>query len=224
MDLLASLLSTADDRHLSRGERKALRAVVADCDLDGPGRRALQRELIDAIAERMTDSRDRALVAWLGDALALLAVDHTPKSQVNAWFGPGDPIADVLVTALAGAQSSIDAAVFTVTDDRVTDTLIRRHKDGVRVRLITDDDKSLDRGSDARRLERAGVPVAMDRSPHHFHHKFVVLDDRRLLNGSYNWTRSADLHNRENVLLTTDPRLVREYRGAFDAMWAELGD
>jgi phosphatidylserine/phosphatidylglycerophosphate/cardiolipin synthase-like enzyme len=63
----------------------------------------------------------------------------------------------------------------------------------------------------------------MDDTPHHFHHKFVVLDSSRLLNGSYNWTRSGDRYNHENLMLTTDPRLVHKYIQAFEEMWAELG-
>jgi mitochondrial cardiolipin hydrolase len=50
-------------------------------------------------------------------------------------------------------------------------------------------------GSDIGRLRNAGVPVRVDRVPAHMHHKFVVLDNRFLLNGSFNWTRSAVLDN-----------------------------
>ena len=58
---------------------------------------------------------------------------------------------------------------------------------------------------------------------HHFHHKFAVIDGHVLLNGSYNWTRSADMNNRENFMLSEEPTLVRRYARAFDALWAELG-
>ncbi|HHO49381.1 MAG TPA: hypothetical protein ENK18_00555, partial [Deltaproteobacteria bacterium] len=46
---------------------------------------------------------------------------------------------------------------------------------------------------------------------------------RTLVTGSYNWTRGADLNNRENFLITEDPSLVRAFSEAFEAMWSELG-
>ena len=89
--------------------------------------------------------------------------------------------------------------------------------------MLSDDDKSLDLGSDIERLAASGVPVAVDRSPHHMHHKFALFDGARLLTGSYNWTRSGDRYNHVNLMLTTDPRLVGKYVKAFEEMWVELG-
>jgi phosphatidylserine/phosphatidylglycerophosphate/cardiolipin synthase-like enzyme len=66
---------------------------------------------------------------------------------------------------------------------------------------------------------RAGVAVAVDRSPAHMHHKFAVFDRRILLSGSYNWTRGAADSNSENILVTGDPWLVRAYQAEFDGLW-----
>ena len=225
MDLFSALLSTGDDEYLSRGERRAIRALLADDPLPPSSRAAIRRQLIEAVAKRVRDPRDRKLIGWLGDVLALLDADAqgAQSPEARAWFGPDDGLADILVTSLAAAQESIDAAVFTITDDRVARILLSRHEAGVKVRILTDNDKAGDKGSDIRRLAAQGIPVVMDATPHHFHHKFAILDGRRLLNGSYNWTRSGDRYNHENLMLTTDPRLVKKYVTAFDEMWEELG-
>lgn len=225
MDLFSALLATGDDEVLSRGERRAIRALLADEPVTPQARAAVRRQLIDAVSKRVRDPRDRKLITWFGDVLSLLDADagSSPSPEARAWFGPDDGLADILVTSLAAARVSIDAAVFTITDDRVTRTLLTRHKAGVRVRILTDNDKAWDKGSDIRLLAASGVPVVMDDTPHHFHHKFAVLDGRRLLNGSYNWTRSGDRYNHENLMLTTDQRLVRKYAQAFEEMWSQLG-
>jgi phosphatidylserine/phosphatidylglycerophosphate/cardiolipin synthase-like enzyme len=88
---------------------------------------------------------------------------------------------------------------------------------------VTDDDKSYDRGSDIARFEKAGIPVKTDNSPAHMHHKFALFDRKLLLTGSYNWTRSAANHNHENVIVSSDPRLIAPFRTMFDRLWAELG-
>lgn len=90
------------------------------------------------------------------------------------------------------------------------------------MRIITDDEKSFDRGSDVQRLREAGVPVRVDGSEHHMHHKFALFDRVDLLTGSYNWTRSAANFNQENVVVTRDPRLVSAFSSMFDDLWSTL--
>lgn len=53
----------------------------------------------------------------------------------------------------------------------------------------------------------------------HMHHKFVLLDGRKLITGSFNWTVTAAQSNRENVIVTDDPELVRPYLDEFRRLW-----
>jgi len=227
-DLLDKLLSTADDRRLTRSERKATRALLTDAGLDAPARLRLLDQIFVATADRMRDPRDRETVGWLED-LVRIVISGGPEAPLKptpspwARFGPEEPMVESVLAFVADTRRSLDVAVFTLTDDRLSDALSQLHRRGVAVRLLTDNDKSWDRGSDVRRLQDAGLAIRMDRSEHHFHHKFAVRDGAVLLNGSYNWTRGADRHNRENFMVTHDPAMVSRYAGAFEEMWAALG-
>ena len=222
--LLDDLLSTADDEHLSRSERKALRALIEEADLDDRARAELVVRLVRSVGERLRDPRDRGLVDWLGDAAGMLTPreggGHPPSRVV---FGPEDPMVETLLGALQAARQLVDIAVFTITDDRVTQTLLGLHRRGIRLRILSDDAKAWDPGSDIHRLAAAGVAVFTDRSEGHFHHKFAVIDARVAITGSYNWTRGADRDNRENLVVSQEPALVDQYARAFARMWAELG-
>ena len=44
-----------------------------------------------------------------------------------------------------------------------------------------------------------------------------------LLNGSYNWTRSASSFNEENLVVSSEPFLVQTFARQFDALWDGLG-
>ncbi|WP_132624557.1 phospholipase D-like domain-containing protein [Pseudomonas aeruginosa] len=90
---------------------------------------------------------------------------------------------------------------------------------GVPVRIISDDDKQFDEGSDIHALREAGVPLRIDDSPFHMHHKFALVDGAWLLNGSFNWTRSASVNNEENLLVTDDAVLIGAYRREFEELW-----
>ena len=48
----------------------------------------------------------------------------------------------------------------------------------VQVRVISDDDKAMDAGSDIDRLER--IPRASIAPEHHMHHKFAIFDKSKL--------------------------------------------
>lgn len=224
--ILRELLSTAEDDRVSRKERKALRSDVAVQDLSAADRAWLRQRLVGAVMAQASSEADRDRLEWLADALRVLE-PHEERAVYppsRAWFGPEDPMVESLLSFLDGARTSLDCCVFTITDDRVTGALIDASRRGVTVRIVSDNDKAWDLGSDVQRLERAGVAVRVDRSPHHMHHKFALADGSRLLNGSYNWTRSADTSNRENLCVSHEPGLVDAFRRAFDGMWAELGE
>ena len=90
------------------------------------------------------------------------------------------------------------------------------------MRIISDDDKSNDRGSDVDRLAEAGVPVRVDRTQYHMHHKFAVFDERLLLTGSYNWTRGAAEHNEENFIITSEQHFVHSFSNLFGKLWSKF--
>lgn len=223
--LIEHLVATLDDKRLSRSERRALHAVMDEHPVDTQALLEIQAAVFDAAAEDMHDPRDREVLRWVESCLAALRAHDKPKAtdhHPRAWFGPDDPLASLLASQLEAARRSIDAAVFTITDDSITETLITAHKRGIAVRIISDDDKAGDRGSDIWRLQRAGIAVRTDHAPTWMHHKFAVIDGATLLNGSYNWTRAGARDNHENFLATADPTLVRHYADAFERLWAEF--
>jgi phosphatidylserine/phosphatidylglycerophosphate/cardiolipin synthase-like enzyme len=222
-DVDAILTSILADRRLSPTERQALQAVLVERRA-GEALLTLFRSRAFSLARAsVKDARSREVISWLEETVQAL---HSPRpvetSRVEAHFTPGEGPLNAILQLIHGARGSIDVCVYTVTDDRITRALLEAHGRGVRLRVVGDDDKSLDAGSDMHRLSDAGVPVRLDRSEAHMHHKFAVFDRLRLLTGSYNWTRSAAEHNHENVLVSDDARLVQPFSRAFDALWETL--
>jgi cardiolipin hydrolase len=109
--------------------------------------------------------------------------------------------------------------VFTISDDRLSDAIQRAHRNGLTVRVLSDNDKLDDRGNDIERLAASGVDVRIDRSPEHMHHKFMVVDGQTILTGSYNWTRSAETRNEENLVVLDDPFLAGRFAEEFERIW-----
>jgi len=122
---------------------------------------------------------------------------------------------------LGSAHSTLEICVFTITDDRIANTIIKAHAHGVKLRIITDDDQSAMLGSDIQKFKDAGIPVKMDHSPYHMHHKFAVVDQSLLLNGSFNWTKGASQNNCENIMITNNQDFVKSFSNHFEEMWKD---
>ena len=228
-EITVALGQTLEDRRLSRGEKRALKEVLADVreGMKGTWRASAFALAGDAIADAKIDTERREVLDWLEDVVKLLeapveAGEHAPNQVAEVIFSPGDGCRARIASLLAKSRKSADICVFTITDDRLARPIVEAHRRGIRVRIITDDDKSQDLGSDIEALRKAGVPVRVDHSEHHMHHKYAVFDGAILLTGSYNWTRSAAKHNRENVVVTDDPRLVRPFVDRFAETWDTL--
>ena len=123
---------------------------------------------------------------------------------------------------ISEAQHTLDICVFTITDNRIVRKLAEAHNRGINIRVISDDMKSEDLGSDMERLEQLGISCRYDRSTAHMHHKFALADNDLLLTGSYNWTRSASTENNENIVVSNNTRLVKQFQQEFDQMWKAL--
>jgi phosphatidylserine/phosphatidylglycerophosphate/cardiolipin synthase-like enzyme len=224
-ELDRALEATLADGRLSRGEREALLELLRETPMDEARLAQLRARAFAMAREGVNEPNALSRLGWVEDFVKLLAQlkPAAANASSKACFSPGDGCLMTILGELGRARQSADICVFTITDDRITSAIIAAHQRGVAVRIISDNDKQYDQGSDIERLRGAGIPLRVDITEHHMHHKFAVLDSATLMNGSYNWTRSAATHNEENLIVTSDPALVRTFAKQFAVMWDALG-
>ncbi len=221
-ELDALLAQSLADRKLSGSERDALSAW-AEKSIATEQQRGAARSRVFEAARTMTG--DPAAIDFLESVLKVIVpVAGTVEIHASstACFSPGEACLGLIVNNIINARRTIDICVFTITDDRISNMIVAGHKRGVKIRIITDNEKAYDAGSDVPRFRDAGIPVVVDESPFHMHHKFAIFDGRRLLNGSYNWTRGAAAQNEENLVDTDDAKLIARFQHEFDALWVGL--
>ncbi|KAG0061813.1 hypothetical protein BGZ89_011150 [Linnemannia elongata] len=142
---------------------------------------------------------------------------------INPIFFPSEESFKQLIKTLDGAKKTLDICVYTITDDHLANAIIKAHERGVKVRIISDSEKAEDLGSDVNRLrDNNDIPTRVDNSKSFMHHKFAVIDDQLVINGSYNWTKGARFDNKENLTLTNSPKAVQGFKGEFERLWAEF--
>jgi phosphatidylserine/phosphatidylglycerophosphate/cardiolipin synthase-like enzyme len=119
-------------------------------------------------------------------------------------------VADRLIQRIAAATSSVYIDVAHFNSKSVAAALIKLHRDKPQVKL----EVLLDLGSfsasisRAKELERAGIPVRyktyslvyLQPRAQLMHHKTLIVDEKRVVSGSYNWSDTAEKNNYENVV------------------------
>ena len=218
------LKRTLDDFRVSRGEKRILEGLVREHG-DSEQQLGFLRHRAFAVArESIVGPEGIAAMEWLEDVIKVFqSREESDQNSSQVYFSPGDDCPQIIINQVERASQSIDICVFTITDNRIADAIRDAFVRGIAVRIISDNDKSLDPGSDIERFKGLGIPVRIDQTDHHMHHKYAVFDQKTTLTGSYNWTRSADKHNDENFVITTESTINRAYLGHFDRLWDALG-
>ena len=219
-----SLRESAQDFTLDAGEKLELRELGQQ--LDAGRIRFLRNRAFDIAREAMRGEPGATLevLRWLEQVVKTLdAADEAAPVVSSAYFSPGDTCLRRLCDLMRGCRDTLDICVFTIADDRLTEAILDCHARGVQVRVVSDNDKQHDSGSDIDRLRAQGVQVRVDDAPSHMHHKFALFDGRVLANGSFNWTRSATRDNDENLVVSDDANLVRVFGLQFGKLWQQFG-
>ena len=123
-------------------------------------------------------------------------------------------ILDELVTA----DKSLCIAVAWFTNETLFDLLLDKIRNGVSVELIVNNDHINNRqdGLDFNEFIKFGGKFYFADNLRLMHHKFVIIDNSKLISGSYNWTYNAEYRNNENVLFTDNPTIIEQFQNEFD--------
>ena len=234
-ELEALLQQTLNDPRIAPATRASIERVFHQRAMDPDTVTLFCAQAIVLARASLTDARMRDTFSWVL-TLADLARDaapapkptpkeppkELPKEPGHVAFSPGEDCLEAIRDEFARARRKVDVCVFTITDDRIRAAMLDARRRGVVIRVISDNDKAMDEGSDIEPLRRAGIEVRVDQTEAHMHHKFALYDDARLLSGSYNWTRSAANYNQENVIVTADRAIVERFRTEFERLWGDF--
>lgn len=135
---------------------------------------------------------------------------------IGAYFTPSQECESRIVDYI-GSAKKIDAAVYSIGNDRIVDAMLRAHRRGADVRVVTDRLQSKGKSSLVKKLQDGGIPLRLNKKHKIEHNKFAVFDDAVIVTGSYNWTNAATHKNSENCLFfkQTD----QKYGARFEYLW-----
>lgn len=134
-------------------------------------------------------------------------------------------VAGVLERLIQGAATSVEAALYRFNNSRLAVALEGAARRGVRVRLVVDRGKYESDPVTRELLSSGHIPfrsLCGRRGPgSKMHHKFIILDGRNVMTGSYNWTVESEEENYDTLLGLSDPTQVEAFRSEFEALWQQ---
>ncbi|MFQ6538680.1 MULTISPECIES: phospholipase D-like domain-containing protein [Aphanothece] len=152
----------------------------------------------------------------------------------------------LLRSLLEQTHAQADLALFVFSDQRLAEALGALQQRGGTVRLLADPGFAtrsfsevldllgvalpdhrcgLEAGNAPLKQPLEGVGTPRLAGGDKLHHKMAVLDHRRVITGSFNWSPSAAHQNDETLLVIDSPLVAAHFTGEIDRLWkgAELG-
>lgn len=135
--------------------------------------------------------------------------------KCNAYFSG---IQDVIVRQILNAKESLKIAMAWFTNPVIFDSLLKACRKGIEVTLLINNDLINNRpnGLPFNKLIQNGAQLYIAESPSLIHHKFCIIDEKVVIDGSYNWTVLAEKNNDENIVVIENGKVINDFVSAFD--------
>ncbi len=154
---------------------------------------------------------------WLAIALALgtcswgLFAGDKKAPAIQVLFSPGGGCTEAVVEAIEHAKQSVLVQAYSFTSAPIAKALVNAHKRRVAVQVILDGSVETEKYSEADFLLHERIRCFIDKEHAIAHNKVMVIDGVTVITGSFNFTKAAEEHNAENLLVIQDSALASKY-------------
>ncbi len=142
---------------------------------------------------------------------------HTPY---RVCFTPGGPCTQEIVEVIDSAKHRLYIQAYGFTSAPIAKAVIAAKRRGVKIVVLLDKSNVTSQYSIATTLSHYHIPFMIDYHPAIAHNKVMIIDagtpNATVITGSFNFTRSAQKRNAENLLIIHDKVLASIYLANFE--------
>lgn len=168
----------------------------------------------------MTFIRMISLAALLSTSIVLHA---EPRIQVG--FSPEGSAQKLVLETIGSAKQSIQMLAYAFQAQDIAQALVDAKERGVDVRVVVDQKRNRGKTSNVAMafVTRNGVELRTNSHFHIHHDKVIIVDGNTVQTGSFNYARSAEILNSENVVVIQDmPDVSLQFIAHWQSRW-DLG-
>jgi len=138
---------------------------------------------------------------------------------IECYFSTDD-ISKIISEQIFEAKKCILLAMYTLTDRGLINALKEKRQNGTDVLAIFDEDQLAKFSDIILELNNADIVFkTIGKEVARMHHKFLIIDDIKVITGSFNWTRQANKSNMENIMIVENQNIAKQYISEFDRIW-----
>lgn len=179
--------------------------------------------MITPLSSQARSANEASLADTAQDTMQSSTVTTTPFATNTSYavcFTPGQDCEGLIVQEINHAQKSILLQAYVFTSTPIAKALTQAKQRGVDVRAILDKSQRTGKYTGATFLRHAGIPLMIDEQAAIAHSKVLIFDQQSVLTGSFNFTKSAQQRNAENlIIIKGDSNLVRAYTENWNSRW-----
>jgi phosphatidylserine/phosphatidylglycerophosphate/cardiolipin synthase-like enzyme len=143
-------------------------------------------------------------------------------TQIEVYFSPDDGTEAQIIRLLGEAEASIYFMAYSFTSSAIADAMLDKARNGVTVAGVFGRTQYRSNiGSEFARLISSGLDVRLDGNPRNMHHKVIIIDERVVITGSYNFSSSAGTLNDENSIIIHNEEIARLYLDEFERVFTK---
>jgi phosphatidylserine/phosphatidylglycerophosphate/cardiolipin synthase-like enzyme len=145
--------------------------------------------------------------------LSSVAPEQSSKVPIHVYFSPNGGCTEAIIKEVSAAKSEVLVQAYYFTSAPIGKALIDAHKRGIRVEVILDPSqvKPNSQYCPAKFFFDAGIPVYIDSAHQIAHNKIMIIDRTIVITGSFNFTRTAEERNAENLLVIPSKAIAAKY-------------
>jgi len=131
--------------------------------------------------------------------------------RTEVFFSPKGGCTDAITREIARATNSIHIQAYSFTSAPIAQALVATYRRGIKVNIILDKSQKTEKYSSATFLLNSGIKPLIDDNHAIAHNKVMIIDNKTVITGSFNFTKAAEEKNAENILIIESPSLATEY-------------
>ena len=165
---------------------------------------------------------------FLQDMFGKDSISDTPHPQVlvgdtllEVYFSPDDGVEEHILEFIDNAGESIYFMAYSFTSDQIRQSIIESSLKGISVKGVMDEGQAVSNdGGEYDSLIQAGIDVRKDGISGLMHNKVIIIDRSIVITGSYNFSKSAEISNDENVIVIHNPEISELFLEEFEKIFA----
>lgn len=133
------------------------------------------------------------------------------EAKIQILFSPSGGCTDAIVCSIDKSKKNIYVQAYSFTSKPIAEALVKAKKRGIEVEIILDKSQRSEKYSSADFVSHSNIPTYIDSAHTIAHNKIMIIDDEIVITGSFNFTKSAEQSNAENILLIENTNIAQTY-------------